>query len=119
MKTRPGLPGLPKRRHPCRNIGTFLMAAFLTLLESHIMITGLFVHRPPQGGYMCDTVLSFDCPYCSAPAAFQPMVAYKDGRFVCWKCGHTLRPEEPIYECLCRNCQKAEIDRRSAITTVP
>jgi hypothetical protein len=68
---------------------------------------------------MHDTILSFDCPYCSAQPVFHPMVGYKDGRFVCWKCGHTLRPCEPMYECLCRNCRSAEIDRRSGVTIDP
>jgi hypothetical protein len=56
---------------------------------------------------MFDTVLGFDCPYCSNAMNPQPMISYKDGRFMCWKCAHTVRPENPMYSCLCLNC-KAE-----------
>jgi hypothetical protein len=35
---------------------------------------------------------------------FRPMIAYKDGRFVCRDCVHTVRPGVPDYRCTCRPC---------------
>ena len=32
------------------------------------------------------------------------MIAYKDGRFVCRDCAHTVRPGVPEYRCTCRSC---------------
>jgi hypothetical protein len=56
---------------------------------------------------MCDSVLTLRCHYCTVAAVdFKPMRAYKDGRFVCDKCGHTIRPGEPAYICSCRDCRK-------------
>jgi len=43
-------------------------------------------------------------PYCMAGIDFRPMIAYKDGRFVCRDCAHTVRPGEPEYGCTCRPC---------------
>jgi Zn finger protein HypA/HybF involved in hydrogenase expression len=34
----------------------------------------------------------------------RPMIAYKDGRFVCRDCAHTVRPGVPEYKCTCRPC---------------
>jgi hypothetical protein len=39
-----------------------------------------------------DTTLTIRCPYCMAGIEFRPMIAYKDGRFVCRDCAHTMRP---------------------------
>jgi len=35
---------------------------------------------------------------------FGPMIAYKDGRFVCRDCAHTIRPGVPECRCTCRRC---------------
>ncbi len=32
------------------------------------------------------------------------MLSYKDGRFVCRDCAHTVRPGFPEYMCSCRQC---------------
>jgi hypothetical protein len=32
------------------------------------------------------------------------MIAYKDGRFVCRDCAHTVRPGVAEYRCTCRPC---------------
>ena len=53
---------------------------------------------------LTDTTLTVRCPYCTAGIDFLPMVAYKDGRFVCRDCGHTVRPGVLEYRCLCRPC---------------
>lgn len=55
---------------------------------------------------MRDSVLRVRCPYCTVGIDFQPLRAYKDGRFVCDKCGHTVRPGESAYVCTCRDCRK-------------
>lgn len=51
-----------------------------------------------------DTKLVIRCPYCVLGFDFRPMPAHKDGRFVCEKCGHTVRPEETAYLCSCCRC---------------
>jgi hypothetical protein len=51
-----------------------------------------------------DMVLVVRCPYCVSGIEFRPMIAYKDGRFVCRECGHTARPGDPGYRCICRKC---------------
>jgi hypothetical protein len=51
-----------------------------------------------------DTILTFRCPYCMAGIDFRPMIAYKDGRFVCRDCAHTVRPGLAVYKCTCRRC---------------
>jgi hypothetical protein len=53
---------------------------------------------------MNDTTLTVRCPFCLAGAEFLVMVAYKDGRFVCRDCAHTVRPGVPEYRCICRLC---------------
>lgn len=37
---------------------------------------------------------------------FRPMIAHKDGRFVCRDCAHTVRPGVPDYRCTCRPCMR-------------
>jgi len=44
------------------------------------------------------------CPYCLVGIEFRPMIAYKDGRFVCRDCAHAVRPGVPEYRCACRPC---------------
>jgi len=53
---------------------------------------------------LSDTILSIRCPYCIAGIEFRMMVAYKDGRFICRDCAHTVRPGMPEYRCTCRSC---------------
>jgi hypothetical protein len=53
---------------------------------------------------MQDAVLTIRCRYCTADGDFLPMRAYKEGRFVCDFCAHTVRLGVANYECLCRNC---------------
>ena len=53
-----------------------------------------------------DGTLIIRCPYCMAGVELRSMIAYKDGRFVCRDCAHTVRPGVPEYECACRPCLK-------------
>jgi hypothetical protein len=53
---------------------------------------------------MTDTILTLRCPYCMAGIDLRPMIAHKDGRFVCRDCAHTVRPGVPDYRCTCRPC---------------
>jgi hypothetical protein len=55
---------------------------------------------------MKDSILLLRCPYCTVGPDFTPLKAYTDGRFVCDKCGHTVRPGEPNYRCTCRDCRR-------------
>jgi hypothetical protein len=56
---------------------------------------------------LTDTVLTIRCPHCVVGADFRSMIAYKDGRFVCRDCAHTVRPGFPGYPCTCRPCLRA------------
>ncbi len=47
--------------------------------------------------------MTIRCPYCMACIEFRPMIAYKDGRFVC-RDSHTVRPGVTDYRCMCRPC---------------
>jgi len=51
-----------------------------------------------------DTTLVIRCPHCLIGIERKSMVAYKDGRFVCRDCAHTVRPGVPEYKCTCRPC---------------
>jgi hypothetical protein len=51
-----------------------------------------------------DTIMVVRCPYCVGAGEFIPMLAYKDGRFVCVWCAHTVRTDNPAYHCTCRRC---------------
>jgi hypothetical protein len=51
-----------------------------------------------------DAILTIRCPYCVAGIDFRSMTAYKDGRFVCRNCAHTVRPGLANYRCTCRKC---------------
>src|SRR5438270_6127023 len=35
-----------------------------------------------------------------------PMLAFKDGRFVCYACAHTVRFDSDSYRCICRQCTR-------------
>ena len=54
-----------------------------------------------------DTTLIIRCPHCMVGIDFRPMIAHKDGRFVCRDCAHTVRPGVPEYRCTCRKCLSA------------
>ena len=51
-----------------------------------------------------DSQLIILCRWCIAGGDFIPMSAYKDGRFVCTWCAHTVRPGVSQYRCKCRVC---------------
>jgi hypothetical protein len=51
-----------------------------------------------------DAVLVVRCPYCISGIGFTPMIAYKDGRFECPNCAHTVRPNDADFQCTCRKC---------------
>lgn len=51
-----------------------------------------------------DTTLILRCPYCVVGIEFRPMIAHKDGRFVCRDCAHTVLPGVPDHRCICRTC---------------
>jgi hypothetical protein len=53
---------------------------------------------------LTDSTLTICCPHCKAGIEFKPMIAYKDGRFVCRDCAHTARPGVLDYRCTCRLC---------------
>jgi hypothetical protein len=53
---------------------------------------------------LTDTTIAIRCPYCMVGIECRPMIAHKDGRFVCRDCAHTVRPGIPSYKCLCRPC---------------
>lgn len=55
---------------------------------------------------LTDTTLLIRCPHCIVGLEGRPMIAYKDGRFVCRDCAHTERPGVPEYRCSCRPCLK-------------
>jgi hypothetical protein len=68
---------------------------------------GILAAQGHQGAPMLtptDTTLTICCPHCVAGIEFTPMVAYKDGRFVCRNCAHTVRPGVLDYWCVCRPC---------------
>jgi hypothetical protein len=56
---------------------------------------------------LTDTILVIRCPHCSTGIEFRPMISYKDGRFVCRDCAHTVRPGVTEYKCTCRPCVRA------------
>ena len=52
-----------------------------------------------------ETQLVIRCPYCASGSDFRELILQKeDGRFVCERCAHTVRPGEILYQCLCRGC---------------
>lgn len=46
------------------------------------------------------------CPYCVCEDDFRPMLTRAEGWFVCEKCCHTVIPEDPEFECSCKNCRE-------------
>ena len=61
-----------------------------------------------------DTILTIRCPHCMAGIDFRSMIAYKDGRFVCRDCAHTIRPGITEYKCTCRPCLR--LSRKTLLT---
>ena len=55
-----------------------------------------------------DTTLVIRCPHCLLGTEFRPMIAYKDGRFVCRDCAHTVCPGVPEYRCICFPCLRIQ-----------
>ena len=58
----------------------------------------------PELSAQTDTAMVVRCLHCVADGEFIPMLAYKDGRFVCAWCAHTVRVDNPEYRCTCRRC---------------
>jgi len=67
---------------------------------------GEFASRE-ENSIVIDATLTIRCPYCLVGIEFRPMIAYKDGRFICRDCGHTVCPGFPEYMCACRSCLRA------------
>ena len=67
---------------------------------------------------LTDTILTIRCPHCVAGIDFRPMIAYKDGRFVCRDCAHTARPGVPDYRCTCRPCLGLSREKQETMTLV-
>ena len=59
---------------------------------------------------LTDAILVVRCPHCLVGFECRPMIAYKDGRFVCRDCAHTVRPGVPEYRCSCRPCLRIARD---------
>ena len=59
---------------------------------------------------LTDTTLVIRCPYCIVGIESRPMIAYKDGRFVCRDCAHTVRPGVPEYGCTCGSCLRIALE---------
>jgi hypothetical protein len=72
-------------------------------------------HCPCVNGMtnLTDTILIIRCPHCLVGIECRPMIAYKDGRFVCRDCAHTVRPGAPEYKCICRPCLKVAHEEAS------
>ena len=70
-------------------------------LESCVPVSFAVMQELPLAS---DTTLTLRCPYCVVGIEFRPMIAHKDGRFVCRDCAHTVRPGVPEYRCTCRTC---------------
>ncbi len=100
----------PECSATCRNVGTtrpFLLR--VRLVCQRVEWFGFGNLRAVQFlmGIECtatDTTLIIRCPYCVVGIEFRPMIAYKDGRFVCRDCAHTVRPGVSEYRCSCRPC---------------
>ena len=44
------------------------------------------------------------CPYCVEGAAFKDLTEREGGCFVCNRCGHSVKRNDPVFRCLCRKC---------------
>jgi hypothetical protein len=96
-------------RYPCRSQRSlgFQRDHRARRLESCVPVSFAPVQERPM---LTDTILIIRCPYCMAGIDFSPMIAYKDGRFVCRDCAHTVRPGVPEYGCTCRPCLRLPTD---------
>jgi hypothetical protein len=124
------LPDLPAYRHACRNLGASLRSipvGFPAILDvsqgvaSGILLAALLMWKHPMPT-LTDATLIIRCPHCMAGIDFRSMIAYKDGRFVCRDCAHTVRPGVPEYKCTCRPCLRLSrnpllTDHRSNLLT--
>ena len=45
------------------------------------------------------------CPYCVLDFNFRPMLPKLEGFFACQKCGHTVKPGDPVFRCFCQKCE--------------
>jgi hypothetical protein len=68
-----------------------------------------------HAGMTNDSVLVLRCRYCIVGTDFRALTAHKDGRFVCRDCGHTLRPGDPEYICVCRECIRTARERNKGM----
>ena len=66
---------------------------------------------------LTDTTLTLRCTHCVVGIEFRPMLAHKDGRFVCRDCAHTVRPGVPEYRCTCRPCLRMEREDQTKIVS--
>ena len=46
------------------------------------------------------------CPYCVFGGEFRPLLPRPGGWFICQKCLHMARPEQPDFRCFCLKCGK-------------
>jgi hypothetical protein len=47
------------------------------------------------------------CPYCIEGSEFKVMIGRAEGEwFLCLRCSHVTRPEDPDYQCKCVRCQQ-------------
>jgi hypothetical protein len=119
------VPDLPACRHACRNLGTgsaqhqydsptilWLSAGSQDLAFG--ILRAVSVAAVQERPLPTDTILTIRCPHCMAGTDFRPMIAYKDGRFVCRHCAHTVRPGVPEYRCTCRPCLR--LSRKTPLT---
>src|ERR1017187_331831 len=93
---------LDARMVPTRSFG-FQRDHSAWRLESCVPASFAHVEERPMPT-LTDTTLTIRCPHCIVGIEFRPMIAYKDGRFVCRDCAHTVRPGVPEYRCPCRRC---------------
>jgi hypothetical protein len=101
---------LPTGRHACRNVGVIRGFSQASSLFSGVLRGFVFGLASAAQSLMptdctpTDTILVIRCPYCLAGMDYRQMISYKDGRFVCRDCAHTVRPGVPDYSCTCRHC---------------
>ena len=110
------LPDLPACRHACQNLAAFWLDTGMASQRSSFSFSGItdlsiwnptcyFAHviSVPLPT-LTDTILTLRCPYSMEDIDFRPMIAHKDGRFVCRDCAHTVRPGITEYKCTCHPC---------------
>jgi len=99
------VPRVPRFSHECRTIGSLSGVSFTNYwsrrLESCVLAASVMLKEHPT---FTDTTLTIRCPYCMAGRECRPMIAHKDGRFVCRDCAHTVRPGVLDYRCTCLPC---------------